>query len=114
MSSIPFQLPDVGLREIAGKLYLDEDFLTFYVEDALVGEFDKEQHVIKVEPSALQEVWLDHGVVQDRLYIRPKRDDLLKAMPGQYSGELCLKIWRKHRSRAEALVEELRQRSRAD
>lgn len=42
MNGIPFQLPDIGLREIHGTLSLDDEFPIFHVEESLVGEFDKE------------------------------------------------------------------------
>ena len=110
MSSIPFQLPDVGLREISGSVYLDEEFLVFEVQDALLGEFDKEHQVIKIEPRALQEIRLDRGILRDRLYIRPKERDLLAVMPGTYQEELRFKIWNIHRGQAEQLVEEVQRR----
>ena len=110
MSSIPFQLPDVGLREISGRLYLDPDFLVFEVQDALVGEFDKEHQVIKIEPSAVREIRLERGIIRDQLCIRPKREDLLEMMPGTYQTELRLKLWSKYRRPAEQLVEEVRRR----
>lgn len=110
MERIPFQLPDIGLREIHGKLSLDEEFLVFEVEDALIGEFDKEQSVIKVEPGALREVRLDRGIIRDRISIVPKGDELLTVMPGDYDEELPLKVWKTHRKRAEQLVEDVVQR----
>ena len=88
MNSIPFELPDVGLQEIRGKLYLDQEFLVFEVQVALIGEFNKEFQTIKIEPGALKEIHLDRGVIKDRLCIRPKKSDLLTAMPGEYHGEI--------------------------
>lgn len=114
ISGIPFQLPDVGLREISGRLYLDEDFLVFDVEDALAGEFDKEVHVIKVDPGALGDIRLERGIVRDRLFIRPRKSDLLRAMPGQYGVELPLRIWRKHRQTVLQLMDEIGRRARED
>jgi hypothetical protein len=114
ISGIPFQLPDVGLREVSGRLYLDEDFLVFDVEDALAGEFDKEVHVIKVDPAALDAIRLERGLVRDRLFIRPRKSDLLTAMPGKYGVELPLKIWRKHRQTVLELIEEIARRGREE
>jgi hypothetical protein len=110
MDGIPFQLPDIGLREIHGTVSLDEEFLVFDVEDALVGEFDKEREIIKIEPAALREIRFDRGIIRDRICIRPKRDDLLVAMPGEYEKELQLKVWRTKRDDAERLVEAVAQR----
>lgn len=110
MNSIPFQLPDIGLREISGTLSLDDEFLIFDVEDALVGEFDKDQFVIKIEPRALDAIRLARGIVRDRICVRPKKRDLLAVMPGEYAQELQLKVWRTHRRAAEKLVEAVRRR----
>jgi len=110
MSGIPFQLPDIGLREINGTIYLDDEFLVFEVEDAFIGEFDKEHMVIKVEPAALTDIRLDRGIIRDRLYIRPKKRDLLTVMPGTYSEALPLTMWNTQRRRAEQLVAAVRRR----
>ncbi len=114
MSSIPFQLPDIhgGFTEIKGLLYLDEEFLVFEIETALMGEFNKEQQIIKVEPAALAEIRLDRGVFRDRLCIRPKKRELLQVIPGKHLGELQLKLWSKYRGQAEQLVEQVRARDR--
>lgn len=110
MPGIPFHLPDEGLREISGKIFLDDEYLILEVQDALMGEFDKEHQVIKVDPAALDEIHLERGVVRDRLFIRPRKNDLLEAMPGKHGVELPLKIWRKHRRRLEDLVDEVKRR----
>lgn len=108
MSPVPFRVPDVGLREIKGYLYLEDDeFLVFDVENALVGEFDTKRHVIKVAPRALKEVELSKGRFRDRLHIRPKTRDLLEAMPGSFTDELKLKIRTKHRDQLARLMYEL-------
>jgi hypothetical protein len=108
MSPIPFRVPDVGLREIKGHLYLEGDeFLVFDVENALVGELDTNRHLIKVAPRALREVDLSKGRIRDRLHIRPKGRDLLEAMPGSFRDELTLKIRRKYRDDVVRLMYEL-------
>jgi len=114
MTSIPFQLPDInlGLTEISGMVYLEEEFLVFEVETALLGEFGEEEQVIKVEPSALETIRLEHGVFRDRLCIRPKKREFLRVMPGTYKEELKLKVWRKYRAAVEQLVDEIRRRQR--
>ena len=109
----PFDLPDIGLREISGTLSVDDEFLVFRVQDALIGEFDKEHFVIKVELRALQAVRFDRGIIRDRMCIRPKKRDLLAAMPGQYAEELQLKMWNIYRKDAEQLVEEVQRRMKA-
>lgn len=105
MDPIPFQLPDVGLREFHGTLSIDPEFLVFAVEDALIGEFDKERFVVKVEPKALADIRLEQGIIRDRIYVRPKKRDLLAVMPGRYANELPLTIWSIYRTRANQLID---------
>lgn len=112
MQRLRFQLPDLdaGFTEVSGVLYLDDEFLVFEIETALLGEFDKEQQVIKIEPAALKDIRLDRGIVRDKLCIRPKTDALLKALPGDHLGEVQLKVWSTNRRQAEQLVEVVRAR----
>jgi hypothetical protein len=113
MNPISFDLPDIGLREISGTLSLDDEFLVFHVQDAFIGEFDKEHMVIKVEPQALQAIRFDRGIIRDRICIQPKKRDLLTVMPGTYAEELQLKIWNTYRADAKPLVEEVQRRMKA-
>jgi hypothetical protein len=112
MSKIPFQLPDIGLREIHGAISLDEEFLVLEVEESLAGEFDKEQFMVKIEPAALAAIRLERGIVRDRICIRPKTRDLLAVVPGEYAHELQLKVWVTRRADAGWLVHEVQRRQR--
>ncbi len=103
MNPVPFDLPDVGLREISGMLYVEMPYLVFEVTDGLLGEFDKDKQVIKIELNALDEVSLKLGVVRDKIIIRPKKSDLLEVIPGNYNDELVLKVWKTNRSETEAV-----------
>lgn len=108
VSLIPFRISDVGLREIKGHLYLEDDeFIVFDVENSLVGEFDTRRQLIKVAPRALKEVELTEKRFRDRLHIRPNSRELLETMPGSHKFELELKIHRKHRDEVARLLYEL-------
>ena len=111
---IPFRLPDAnyGITEVKGAVYVDEAFLVFEVKTGISGGSKKKQQIIKVEPSALDAIRLDEGAFRDRLYIRPKKRDLLRAMPGTYKEDLTLKIQKQYRADAVRLVEEVRQLAR--
>lgn len=111
MNSIPFKLPDVGLYEVGGYIYFEEDFLVFDVEKSLFGEFEADEQTIKVEPSAIEEIELKQGIFKDKLCIRPKKHDLLKAMPGSFKEELKLSLSRKQRDKVHQLVEEFNRRT---
>lgn len=110
--SIPFSLAadGFGLTEAKGFLYLEADFLVFDVGTGLPGGAEKEQRIVKVEPAALAEVRLDRGLLRDTLYVRPKRPDLLEALPGRHAEALKLHVQRRHRAEAEQLVYAVQQR----
>lgn len=105
MNRIRFTLPDVGLREIRGLAYVDEGFLVLKVQDALMGEFDVTEETLKIEPGALAEVSVKHGLLRDRLILRPRRRELLDAIPGEHVTALELRVSRKQRPELDALVE---------
>ena len=107
MKSIPFTLPELngGLTEITGRMYQEEEFIVFDVEEAFLGEFGKEGQTIKIEPAAIRHIELDEGIFKDKIRIRPKKPDLLDVLPGKYQGEVAFSIWRKYRDDAEEVVE---------
>lgn len=107
MYRLPFTLPDVGLREVKGFVSLEKEFLVIDLETAVAGIMDKEETVIKVAPSALNEAWLKTGMVRDKLCLAPNKVDLLKAMPGDHTREVALRVPRKHRLDTEDFVDEL-------
>lgn len=104
---IPFKLPDDGLHEVGGFVYLDGGHLVLDLKRAFLGFGDGERTFIKVAPTALSDVALDRGLVRDKLRLHPKRLDLLEAVPGQHPREVVLRIARKHRPWAEDLVDEV-------
>ena len=110
-SSIPFQLPsaNLGITEIKGQLTLEEEYLVFEVGTGISGGTKKKRQMIKIEPRAILDVWLDAGTFQDKLHIRPKTRELFRAMPGMYSGKeaLTLTIAKRHRENTEALVRDI-------
>lgn len=108
MNRVAFSLPDVGLREIRGLVFVDEEFLVLRIEDSLVGLADKKTHVIKLLPSALEDVSVRRGLASDRLVIRPKRSELLDIVPGQHASALELKIKKKHGADLEGVLADYR------
>ncbi len=110
MDSIPFKLADtdLGLTENSGLLYLDNEFLVFEILSGFSGVKRSESQIIKIEPSALEDVRLDHGRLKDVLYIKPKKAELLLAIPGKHKVEVKLKISKRHRRAAENLNGRLR------
>lgn len=114
MRSIPFKLPDVGLNEVKGYLFFEKEFLVFDIETALFGEFDEDEHTIKIEPKAILDMEYRRGWFSDKICVRPKKDDLLKALPGDFRNEVELKISRKHGKSARYLIKEFYRRIDGD
>lgn len=112
---ITYKLPDMnaGLTEVNGAAWFENEFLVLEVETSLLGEFSKEHKTIKIEPSALASIAFERKLIRDRIILRPKKRDLLDAVPGDHLGELILKTRRADRAAAEEFVVELRARQRA-
>ena len=106
---IPFSLPDEGLDEIEGFVWIDDGCLVIDLESKFLGLIKRDRKTIKVVPTALHDVTLATGLIRDKLRILPKRLDLLEAMPGKNPREVVLRVNRKHRPWAEDLVDELRE-----
>lgn len=85
MKPVPFDLPDVGIREISGKLYVEIPYLALKITGGLLGEFDKDEQVIKIEFDALDEVNLKRGVARDNIILHPKKPELLEVVPGNHN-----------------------------
>lgn len=114
MARIPFTLPDVGLREVRGSVYLTESFLILELEDSLLGEWDKDLTTIEIEPAVLAEIRLDRRLFRDRLVLRPTSRTLLDAVPGNHAREVALEIWRWRRDDVIRLISEVRNRQPGD
>jgi hypothetical protein len=97
MNRIAFTLPDVGLRELKGMAFMEDGYLVLRIEDAFLGLADRQVNVIKIEPTALQEVWIRRGFVRDRLVLRPRSATLLDTVPGDHAATLELRVKRQHR-----------------
>ena len=112
---VPFQLPDLqwGWKEVRGVLHLDGELLVFEVGVGLPGGAERDRQVIKVEPRVLEEVRFERGLLRDRVCVRPKKPDLLAAMPGTYKEALALSVRKRHRADAERLVYEVERLRRA-
>ncbi len=96
MNRIPFTLPDDGLRELKGLVYIDEGFLIVKVESSLFGFLNKQQETVKIEAGALEDLLIKRGPFKDRLVIKPLGVELLDAIPGNHVDEVILRVskWR--------------------
>ena len=110
--ALDFTLPDIhgGFTEIEGAVYLDDEFLVLDMAVSTLGGIRKKSRVIKIEPRALYSITMKRGLVKDRICLRPKKEDLLAAVPGEHRGEVQLRIWRIHRLDTKRLIKEVRRR----
>jgi hypothetical protein len=96
MHRVAFSLPDVGLRELRGLAYIEDEFLVLRIEDTLAGLMDKKVSTIKILPAALKSVDIHRGLTKDRLVLRPNRSELLDAIPGEHPVALELRVKKKY------------------
>ena len=104
MNRLEFTLPDVGLREIEGLVWVEDGFLVIQMSNKLFGLVDEDKELIKIEPSALRDIRIQKRPFKDRLVLAPKRHDLLDAIPGNHANDVRLKIWRTKRNQTEQLI----------
>ena len=110
--NIPFEIPEVhlGFSESKGVVGIEDEFLVFQFQTVTLGLFKQDPETIKIEIEALYDLRHERGLVKDKLFIRPKKLQLLEAMPGKHSIEIRLKVRRKYRSKALILVDTVRRR----
>ena len=92
-------------------VYLEDGFLVLDLENALLGEFDKDRQTIKIDPGAIASIYLKRQIYKDQLRIQPKNNDLLEAVPGKHKDELKLKIRNRYRAEAEQLIQDVQRLS---
>lgn len=105
MLRIPFTLPEVGLNEVKGMVWVNDGFLVLSVRSSLMGLADTDKEHIQIEPAAVTDLSLKKGLFVDKLIITPKSTKLLDLVPGEHPASLNLRIWKKHRSAVENLID---------
>ncbi len=108
MHRVPFTLPEVGLREIKGFVYLNDGYLVLRIQETLLGIADSGEDVFKIEPAALRGLRVKHGWFRDKLVVAPKAMELLEAVPGEHVTSVDLRVARKYRNELEDLVDAFR------
>ena len=107
--SLPFATPDIdgGFSEGAGLLTLDGDEITIKVDMALLGFIPRGSKTVRFDITDLDLVRHKRTMIGDKITIRTQPPDLAVEVPGSAEGELCLKIKKKHRREADALLDRL-------
>jgi len=109
MNRIDFTLPSIGileLREVEGLVWIEDGYLVLEVKNKLLGLVDEDLQVIKIEPTALREVYLHQRPFKDRLVLVPKKRELLDAIPGKHVNDVRLRIWKTKRRQIQKLISE--------
>ena len=106
MNRLAFTLPEVGLREVKGFVYVDDGYLVLEIQNALLGVLDVDKELIKIKPNALADLRIKRGLFVDRLVLMPKRPELLTLVPGDHRKTVDLRVWRKYRGELEDLIED--------
>lgn len=107
LTRVPFTLPDVGLREIKGMAYVEDAWLVLRMEDTLLGIIDADRKEVRIDPAALEDVHVRHGLFRDRLVLVPRRADLLDEIPGEHRVSVDLRVPRRHRADLERLCDDV-------
>jgi len=108
MNRIEFTLPEVGLREVEGFVWIEDGYLVLEVTDKLLGLVDSDTNLIKIEPNALTDLHIKYRPFKDSLVLSPKKIDLLEAVPGKHASSVQLKIWKTKRKQVMELVAEFK------
>lgn len=103
MLRVPFTLPDVGLDEVKGFVYLENGYLVLSLQKVTLGMVEQEPEIFKIEPGALHDVSVKHGLFRDKLVVAPKTMELLDAVPGDHRAAVELRVKRKYRADLEKL-----------
>lgn len=106
MARIPFTLPDVGLKEVKGLVFVDSGQLVVRIEASYLGMIDADKEELRLDPGELDDLEIKSGLFRDRLVITPWDIEVLDRIPGLHSSTLDLRIWRKHRSDLRKLVDD--------
>lgn len=112
MTRIPFQIDDQHGHRISGLVFLEDEFVVFEIRVKKWGLYEKPTETVKAERSVISHMHFEHGFFNDRLFMVPKRSELLEAIPGNHKGELKLKVAKRYRNEVKRFVDAFARKSR--
>lgn len=106
---VPFTTTDVhsGFSEAGGTLSLTDEFLEVRVTIAILGMIKQRPSLVKLARTAIRSIHYEKGYWGDKIVLRPYNPRMLDEIPGINDGEVVLKVKKKFRLDAMALVEEV-------
>lgn len=110
MDSIPFEISDDHGHKITGLMLLEEEYLVFEIQVLEWSISRLPTQIVKAELAVVNHIWFKQGIFKDRIFVVPKRSELLEAIPGTHKGEIRLKVAKRYREQAQQFVAEVLQR----
>jgi hypothetical protein len=101
---VPFRLPDVGFQELRGVMYLEPELLVLDISVQLMTGGRVDSHVLKLGAEAISGLSIKRGTVWDRVSVRVSDPTQLHDMPFVEHDTIRLRIARRHRKEADAIV----------
>jgi hypothetical protein len=112
MASIPFSIDDSRGHTIGGLLFLEAEFVVFEIQVQKWGLYKEPVETVKAELGVIDSIRFEQGFFKDRLYLVPKRAELLAALPGDHTSEIKLKVNKRYRAEAQQFVLDVLQKKR--
>jgi hypothetical protein len=101
---VPFRLRDVGFQELRGVMYLEPELLVLDISVELMTGGRVDSHVLKLGAEAISGLSVKHGAVWDRITLRVQDPTKLHDMEFVEHDMIRMRIARRHRRDAEAIV----------
>jgi hypothetical protein len=112
--SVPFEIPDInhGLKKAEGLIKLWENGieLEFEVEDAFLGVSKSEVQTVRISYGDLEAIQFEKGWFKASIVLKGTSMKVFDDVPATEAGTCTLKIERKNREEAQALITKARMR----
>lgn len=102
---IPFEAEIDDFNEMAGFLYLEDDYLVFEYDILKLGILKANHVVVKAERGLINDLRIKHGLFKDRLFVASHSPKLLNEVPGKHASEIQLNIKRRYRRDLDVFVD---------
>lgn len=106
---LPFSLPDAGVSEVKGVLYLESDHIILEVVSGLPGVTESQTMRVRIALEAIDALGFENGVIKDSIFL-DSSEEILEVIPGRHTGQLRMRVRRRHRQDSELLVKVVNER----
>lgn len=112
MPRIPFTIDDDHGHEISGLTFLDDAFVVFEIQVKKWGLYKEPPETVKAEVGVIDSIRFEVGFFKDKVFVVPRKSELLQAIPGDHKGEIKLKVAKRYRAEAQQFVADVLLRKR--